>query len=770
MRKFLVGLFTAVLAFSAFSFSACDLLPNVSGGGNQIEKPEGGDEIQKPNVDYGHKEHLLEGLPSHWEQIQELDKQNNPSKLTSEHYETFERWMSELRALEWTEEEDEKDPNKEQVSEYQKRLDEIEQGCNQFLYETERLVRGGFYVTCEVIPYKIEEEKSNEEIFKDLTANQDMNSQQNGVQNTDGQENENQSDDNKGKYITISHWSKTPVTYQEILTQTYSENTIEYCTYWDRYVSKLNGVEIGAEYTFTESAHVICYENEPDFYITIEETNLNNETSTYEHEYWGEFTFWQWMKNGSDRDDPRIWHEYCRDMGQRPVICDGKLMQPDDVINSSCTFVITEKASFYDIDIVAEIRGETREIGEGRLYYSHSLYEAAIYDDLHVYELSDSLEHQIYYYLDWFDIYFNGKKIENYEIREYMVQESGTLTLKGRDRYEVGFKIEVQTQEGEIKTYGPYTVVAETQELYQPAKSEIHLESFLRNEFGEEEYNQIFSGLVFYLDDYTVDYIEHSCKIVAKQPVSSGGSEEQMPDDEEWQRIREEEENQLRSEWETLNELVFTASDSALEGLFEKIIDCVRSAHSWDEFDKLRARFEVLKEQAQLYDELNRDWNEHIVPTYSPDAGAIEEFRELMFSITNSEFNSMEEIQEIREGRYEILRQRVMQNSNGSQNQPTEPETPANPTPTPTVPDGFPESLSLSKYTLYSYPERQYLGTLSEDGKIVNEETGEHVGFYELIVNAMGEVTLDESGRASYLVTLSIEGKSYTYTVKSKYF
>ena len=122
-NKLLVAIFTFVLAFSAAFFSACDLLPTLpGGGGDKIENPGG--EIEKPGENYGHKEFLIEDFNMQWAYIQELDQENSPRKLTSEHFETFERWMSELRALEWTED-DKKDPDKEKPSEYQKRLDEI---------------------------------------------------------------------------------------------------------------------------------------------------------------------------------------------------------------------------------------------------------------------------------------------------------------------------------------------------------------------------------------------------------------------------------------------------------------------------------------------------------------------------------------------------------------------------------------------------------------------------------------------------------------------
>lgn len=770
--KLLSTIFAFALAFSAISFSACDLLPTLpGGGGDKIENP-GGDETEKPGENYGHKEFLIEDFNRVWMHIQELDQENSPRKLTSEHFETFERWMSELRALEWTED-DKKDPDKEKPSEYQTRLDEIEQGCREFLHETDRLVRGGFYVTFSIVPYNYEEDKTeNDKPLSEL------------VNPEAGVEHKKEENNEKIQYATIEYWTKTPVSYQEILANHYNENSLTYCTYWDHYVPKIDGITIGAAYTFTESTHVTCYENDPDFYITIQNVNLSGTIDEREEPQWGSFTFWQWMKNGGNRNDRYMWHEYCRDMGMRPVTCDGVLMQPDDVIDSSRTFIMTEQEPLYEIDVVLEMRGETREVGKGHLYYSHSLYEAAIYNDLHVYEMSGSLEHEIYYYLDWFDIYFNGKKIENREIKEYMVEESGTVTLKGRDRYEVSFEIEAQTHEGEIYNYGPYSVVCETEVLYQPAKAEIHLEEFLRNELGEEEYDRVFSGLNFYSDDYTVDYINHSCKIIAKPYVSSGGGNEEPEGPEnlenKFRDIVQMEKQGYASEWAMLSTMmdtsVFAQHFDKLNVMLDGCIYCSTEMQFSENINKIFEDYELLVEYVNFYNSLKKDF-ESICMKYAISQDHVKRFEAFIVTLQDLEFpceNGLDRLEEKRNEYNDLCEQAIRaamnnQGSSGNGDSQDPSETPVVPPEVkPNAPEGFPRDLSLRDGVITTYPGHEYVGVVYENGTIVNQETGATVGTYTIQCDEMGNVVLDDKGRMTYLITLTIGELSYTYSVVVK--
>ena len=736
-NKLLVAIFTFVLAFSAAFFSACDLLPE----NPSDNKGPSGVETGKPEDNRGHIDFLIEDFNQRWNNILILDSENSPKKVTNEHQSTFSSLMAELRAIDWKE--PSKDENGEQT-ESQEKLNDLERRFYSFLNETERLVRGGFYVTFEIIPYKIEDEKPGQDSVVENPEN------------------------NKIVYPKIEHWSKNPVTYQEIVDEFYGKNTIEGTTYWDRYVPKLNGAVIGANYTFSQSVEVVCYENDPDFYITVEETNLDNQTNTWIRDCWGEFTFWQWMRNGCSMDNPTEWHEYYRSMGQRPITCNGQLMQPTDVINSSCTFVMIEQEPLYDINIVLEINGERRDIGESHLFYSHSLLLAAIWDTT-LYESNYIDEGQIYYYLDWFDIYFNGQIIPNNEIKEYTIEQSGTITLKGRNRYEVLFEIDVYNNQGEYRHYGPYTVVCETHELYAPAKAGIHLEEFLREQLGHEEYDEVFSGLVFYLDEYTTDMIEHSCKLVAKpyQSNNNGNDESNQPSDEEWRKIIEEEVKNLRFEWEEFGKYMDV---ELFDAHFEKIIMNVYGATSWEDFDVIRSKAELLRESVHLYHEIMNDWEQHVLPTYSPDGGRVEEFRQLVSDVIDSGLNSREEVERLRQ-RYQELREEVIKNHHSSQDKPedkpedkpTEPETPTQ----PTIPEGFPTSVMIYNGTLIDYRTKEYLGHLNGSGEIVNQETLEKVGYYLVVINENGEYELDEKGRMTYLITLTMGEISYTYTVKA---
>jgi hypothetical protein len=478
-----------------------------------------------------------------------------------------------------------------------------------------------------------------------------------------------------------------------------------------------------------------------------------------------------------------MWHDYCRDMGMHPVTCDGVLMQPDDIINSSRTFVWQEKAPLYEIDVVVEMRGETREVGKGHLYYSHSLYEAAIYNDLHVYEMNGSLEQEIYYYLDWFDIYFNGKKIQNNAIKEYMITESGTLTLKGRDKYVVLMEIEAQMHSGEVRNYS-FEVEVTDFEPYAQAKAEIHLENFLREKLGDFEYDEVFSGLNFYYGDYTVDYINHSCKIIAKPYVSSGGGNEEPEGPEnlenKFRDIVQMEKQGYASEWAMLSTVmdtsIFTQHFDKLNVMLDGCIYCSTEMQFSENINKIFENYQLFVEYVHFYNSLKQDF-EFICMKYAISQDHVKRFEAFIVTLQDLEFpceNGLDRLEDKRNEYNDLCEQAIRaamnnQGSSGNGDSQDPSETPVVPPEVkPNAPEGFPRDLSLRDGVITTYPGHEYVGVVYENGTIVNQETGATVGTYTIQCDEKGNVVLDDKGRITYLITLTIGELSYTYSVVVK--
>ena len=720
-KHFLLTLLLSLTAvFFACFFSACSGMPSFSidsssqsQTSNEEEKNHqnqtntssgnsgnyGGEVEEKPEETLSeYKQHTRELLVVFWNDCQASDENN---VITDAHSQLYEELLNKFDEA----------TDKETAFKYESELYAL-------FNEISDLQRGGFYITVEYVPYK------------EMT-------------------------DEKGNTISIAntrYWSDTFISYEELVKETHGKNSLFTVMYWDRYVTKLNGSIITNDYVFTKSETIVCYENEPDFHITEELSFLSGQSDTKVHDAWGSFTFWTWYTNGADQNSGAVMHKYYQDMAIYPLKKDGILMQPEDIFDSDCTLTAVEQKTRYKIDVVIEIDGETYKEQSFAMFYAHSVLDFFLYDTVD-YQLvkEDVLSH-----IGWFDIYFNGTKIEKHNLDTFIIEKSGTLKLVKRENFEVSFSVTAYTQSGDIYRFGPYyTIIEGIRFPDEKGEAMLSLDEFMKKELGLDRYEEIFSGLSYYDGDYLIDngILYFSGNIIAK--IRENSNPPAPPEEDDLQRKIDDALEWMESNWEELNEFYI---HNRFRVDYIDFLEQVKNVDNEDELEFLLDNYEWMLAYVRFYQYIEKDFEENLT-AYQPTQTQIAEINNIKECLVNTQCYYVQELNDF-SSRYEYYRQQILNNKLEDDNEKPDDSEDVIP-----VPDGFPESVRISPtYEVIYFVDGFVveIGSIRENGNIVNIE-GQHLGTAKYLLDDSGNKVYNENGFPQWVVTLTMNGVSHTY-------